>query len=755
MKKLIVPLIILALIIGSLPVQSVLTAENDTIEFIVPMLNFDEVGPFSEGLAMVKKDDKCGCVDKTGKVVIPLNYDYIDIFSEGLAIARKNDKFGFIDRSGNEVVPFIYDYPASFKEGMAMVERANKKGFVDKTGKEVVPLIYDVADYFHEGLARVAKNGQDGHPAHFGFVDKEGKEVIPLTYSFAWDFNEGLASVSKKLPSEGNSDYPYQYNVKFGFIDKTGKEIIPFVYDYAGSFSDGFARMGKQDKRGFVDKAGNEVFISNSYDGLYDVHKGLAEVQAKDIDKRGFVDTTGKEVIKPAYYVVSLFIEGLSCVYEKGKGGYIDKTGKEVIPLIYDFAGDFSEGLSSVGKDRKYGFIDRAGNEVIPFIFEYAQDFSEGLAWVKKDGKWSIIKNPLLANLSSSTVQMLVNSDSKQLNAYAINDYNYFKLRDLAYVLSGSNKRFDVSWDEDKDAINILRGKPYTIVGGEMDGGDGVPKAAETTTSKICIDGNEAFFNVYNIGGNNYFKLRDIAQVLDLDVTWDEATNSIHINTNATHSADANFNATASENKPYSIITETFSQDDIKLEYPQIKGLGDDDREKAINDLIKNDVLKSQVEDPLKFYQDETNLKVTLTMDMKYKITLNTTELLSMIFTGVSFIEGGAHPSFNVYCITIDLKNMTKLKLSDFTTIDMNLVQKIKQSTAVSNDSIDEEGMDNQGLIFEIQNQDDKILLQGLQEQYANYAFYLTPNSLVISVCITHVAGDYALVELPGQYTKK
>lgn len=208
------------------------------------------------------------------------------------------------------------------------------------------------------------------------------------------------------------------------------------------------------------------------------------------------------------------------------------------------------------------------------------------------------------------------------------------------------------------------------------------------------------------------------------------------------------------KNQPFSITTATFSQDNIKILYPQIKGLGDNSKENTINDLIKNDVLNSQVEAPIKYYQDATHTTVKLTLDLEYQVTLNTTELLSVIYTGYSNIEGSAFPTKSIYAITIDLKNATKLELSDFTTMDTNLAQKIKQSIAVTNDAV-KNGMDKNVLITAIQSMDDQTLIQGLKEQWAYNTFYVTPNSLVVSVDVAHAIGDYALVELPGQYTKK
>ena len=207
------------------------------------------------------------------------------------------------------------------------------------------------------------------------------------------------------------------------------------------------------------------------------------------------------------------------------------------------------------------------------------------------------------------------------------------------------------------------------------------------------------------------------------------------------------------KNQPYSITTETFSQGNIEIQYPQIKWLGDVSKEKAINDLIENDILYSKIEEPTKS-SDATYTIDELTLDLKYQVTMSTSELLSVVYTGYSNIEGSAHPNNDIYAITIDLKDTTKLKISDFTNMDANLAKKIKQSTAVTNDAV-KDGMDKSTLINAIQDMDDQTLIQGLEEQWAYNTFYVTPNSLVVSVDVAHAIGDYALVELSGQYTRK
>ncbi len=122
----------------------------------------------------------------------------------------------------------------------------------------------------------------------------------------------------------------------------------------------------------------------------------------------------------------------------------------------------------------------------------------------------------------------------KSFDAYTINGNNYFKLRDIAYILSGTAKQFEVTWDGTKNAINLVSGKNYTVAGGEMTAATGnVTKTAILSTSKIYLDGKEIKLTAYTISGNNYFKLRDLGSAFDFGVEWDGKNNTVAIKSTA------------------------------------------------------------------------------------------------------------------------------------------------------------------------------------------------------------------------------
>jgi len=83
----------------------------------------------------------------------------------------------------------------------------------------------------------------------------------------------------------------------------------------------------------------------------------------------------------------------------------------------------------------------------------------------------------------------------------------------------------------DGRAVTLTSGGAYTAVGSEMAKGDGKAKTASPTQSKIYLDGRELALTVYNIGGSNFFKLRDLMEVLNVYVGYDEPTRAITLDT--------------------------------------------------------------------------------------------------------------------------------------------------------------------------------------------------------------------------------
>lgn len=230
-------------------------------------------------------DADWGVIDiRTKKVIVPPQYQNVEVQANGLTVVKKADKYGIVDRTGKPVVPAKYGRingpygmpgkqayvvhsgeqlgiynPATTKQGsirlhgyasadytsltygqeltqygvIRVYTQKNKWGILDLSGQEILKPTYDDIEAFSEGLAPVKLNGK------YGFIDTKGKLVIKPQYEAVGPFREGLAFAKK--------------NGKFGFIDKNGAVIVsPQFEGVRSGFSDGMAAVKVDGKWGFI-----------------------------------------------------------------------------------------------------------------------------------------------------------------------------------------------------------------------------------------------------------------------------------------------------------------------------------------------------------------------------------------------------------------------------------------------------------------------------------------------------------------------
>lgn len=141
--------------------------------------------------------------------------------------------------------------------------------------------------------------------------------------------------------------------------------------------------------------------------------------------------------------------------------------------------------------------------------------------------------------------------------AYMINNNNYFKLRDIAAMVNGSTKQFEVSWNETNKRIDLTTNKAYTVVGGEMALPSNAVKTAKESKASVFKDGNKADYTGYNISDNNYYKLRDLCKDMNIGVKFDLATNRVDILTTVGYGEEDNAGNTTEPTMPTEPTTPT------------------------------------------------------------------------------------------------------------------------------------------------------------------------------------------------------
>ena len=127
-----------------------------------------------------------------------------------------------------------------------------------------------------------------------------------------------------------------------------------------------------------------------------------------------------------------------------------------------------------------------------------------------------------------SAQKLTVDGVPVDCEVYNIDGYNYFKLRDIAMLLNGTGSQFEVSFDPASKLVSVTTGEAYTPVGGELVVGADKSATAVPSRQTVQIDGSTVDgLSAYNIGGNNFFKLRDLGDALGFGVDFDEATSTM------------------------------------------------------------------------------------------------------------------------------------------------------------------------------------------------------------------------------------
>jgi len=128
--------------------------------------------------------------------------------------------------------------------------------------------------------------------------------------------------------------------------------------------------------------------------------------------------------------------------------------------------------------------------------------------------------------------EQYVSVDGRRMNfpMYALKDANgnptnYIKLRDLAYILNGTQGQYNVGWD---GTIDLVPHTPYTNRNGaELNNPFSGDRPYSLDVAPIKVNGTlvtmDAFVLTDDNGGQyTYFKLRDLGRCLGFNVGWDD-----------------------------------------------------------------------------------------------------------------------------------------------------------------------------------------------------------------------------------------
>lgn len=143
---------------------------------------FNDAGCFGEGLAFAEKDGRRFMIDRTGNAAATVEYAF-SAFSDGRAVIQKDDLYGYIDKEGKLAIEPRFAWAKDFCNGLAAVqtrmEDGGKWGFINTAGEMIIPAVYDEVENFREDYTRAYKYND----LTYYILDKAGRVIHSGRYS--------------------------------------------------------------------------------------------------------------------------------------------------------------------------------------------------------------------------------------------------------------------------------------------------------------------------------------------------------------------------------------------------------------------------------------------------------------------------------------------------------------------------------------------------------------------------------------------
>lgn len=119
-----------------------------------------------------------------------------------------------------------------------------------------------------------------------------------------------------------------------------------------------------------------------------------------------------------------------------------------------------------------------------------------------------------------------LNDREVEISGVKHNGFNYYRLRDLAYILKDTRAQFEVGYDKEKKMIVIETKTEYT--GDKIDPAK-LGESLSVVDIPISIDKNLTHLEVVNVGGYNYFRLRDLGTLVGFEVNYNPENKRIDL----------------------------------------------------------------------------------------------------------------------------------------------------------------------------------------------------------------------------------
>ena len=207
-------------------------------------------------------------------------------------------------------------------------------------------------------------------------------------------------------------------------------------------------------------------------------------------------------------------------------------------------------------------------------------------------------------------------------------------------------------------------------------------------------------------------------------------------------SSDSNSEQTVSQTVPsYEMSVYTQSQNEnssVYIEYPIFYNL---DKSSELNALILKTVQDFAILDPDYFPQD-----AKYTINYQSQVTLQNSNVVSIVFWGTRDIEVSAFPVFTLYTINVDPHSLKPIKLTDLYNVDKDFKKVFFEKSFYPSVPVTVYEKDDFSEMLE-EHADEYVTIDPFVSP-DTISFFLTSDGIILSLIAAHASGDHFEAEL-------
>lgn len=368
-------------------------------EYITLKGKYDYVEDYVDEIAIAKKDDLWGAIDKNENVIIPFKYNILNRLDNdtliGFLIGEKEFDVKFVKIDGNvagsiksisKITPLddgICLFCINKREGW---NSKVKYGIINKDGKVLLNAEYDDIQRINSILYKVVNARKEG------LFDIKKGWILPCKFDSLSYTNDIITAHIKNL-----GDFRFNLSGNCIVANEGRETYLPERFFVARDFVDGYAPVYSGQKWGIINSSFRTI-VNPQYDNVLNLGEKCFIIS----QKKGFSDWTyglykiGKgEILATIYQDAKILEDHIMLKSDKELRPYllVNNKGKIITDSLFPFEKIIGKDWAITKKDSLFGVINILTKKRFAPSFDEIIKYEDGILFARKDGRVFCLNN--------------------------------------------------------------------------------------------------------------------------------------------------------------------------------------------------------------------------------------------------------------------------------------------------------------------------------------------------------------------------